>query len=159
MIFYNERQKIVGVPDFLPFKYHKKGPLNKKSEEDFFLEEKICGFYFTEIKVQKEFLRILNKIESVCVKIFENSKDFVLKEENCNSVKNISLGVKGNISKKLNIYKIYHICFLVRNFFSKGIEEFQEDILEDKIIKLTEFNNRPIQKNYLMDWEFGINKF
>ena len=160
-IFYKEKQKICGIPNFLPFKYHKKGALNKKvDEENFFCEEKITNFYFTEEKVMNNFIRILFKIENFCEKIFENSKNFnLVKNENCCSIKNISSSVKNNISKKLNIYKIYHLCFLIRNFFCLTKNEFCESVLDGKVIKLSEFNNRPIQKNYLMDWEFTINKF
>lgn len=71
-IEYSSKQLVIGIPDLLPFKYPKKGELNKKiAGKNITWEEKKTGFYCRHPETNEELIGILGKILDITKKQFQ----------------------------------------------------------------------------------------
>lgn len=152
-IKFSEIQLMVCVPELIPFKYSKKGELNKKvAGKNVKFEQAKTGFFLTQKDSTEELIGIVQRILDSSKKNFEITPDGELPElvdkQNFNF---LQVSIKNNIHKRLQFYKIYHLAFLILEFVTK--EEFSFSCLQAKEVKIQEFEKRPRQYQYLEEWE------
>ena len=150
LLVFSESQLIVGKPQIIPYKYPKKGDFIKKLKGDMEeLNTKKGRFYFESMIVQNEVNRILKKVRQSSLKNF-NSKENSDKEE-----KKTFFGLKTMIKTKLTLYKISFLCSVILSHMET--ESFNlTKLRENTVIKLSDFEKRPLQIEFLMEWEKEI---
>ena len=153
-IHYTEKQLVVGVPDLVPYRYPKKGDFFKRIkgnlDEDY--DKKTC-FHFKSKVLQNEVIRILKKLQSTSVKLF-NSKNSTRAESEKQELKNFST-IRTEVLTKLSLYKIHFLSTCIHQFMTTDAFDLQS--CYDKLsIKLNEFERRRLQLEYLLHWEKSI---
>lgn len=162
-ITFSDNQRLVGVPEVLPFRYGSEGPLLKNagkpaSKKSFPLHK--GAFSFHEDTVHTEVVRLVRKIYNSSTKQLQMLATATAREQTLDdplptqpNVKEMYKEYKHTLNTKLHMYKVNFISFLMLLHLENN--KFEMQMLRAREIK-SDYFDRPLQQTHIKHWEAKV---
>lgn len=155
-ITFTESQKMVGVPDVLPFRYGNEGPLCKNNPKNNLKKTVMVKkgvFSFHEDSVHLEIVRLLKKIHNTSMKqlvMLAGKKEDKISEPAIVSVKEMYKECRNTLNSKLHMYKINFLSFLMLMHLEHP--KFEMILFKTREVKADYFE-RQMEIEHIKQWE------
>lgn len=160
-ITFSENQRLVGVPEVLPFRYGNEGVLLKNagkiaSKKTPQLRKGVFNFH--EDSVHVEVVRLVRKIHTTSTKQLQvlaaaPPKEPGAEESGQVNVKELYKECKNTLNTKLHMYKISFVSFLMLLHLENP--KFEMQMLRAREVK-SDYFDRSLQQTHIKHWEARV---